>query len=192
MFDSTFRQSRYSHTAIALHWLVALLLPVQLALGWYMLSIEEQPGSEWYFALHISIGLTIALLVAVRIFWRMRHPAPPLPSHLPAWQTRVAGFSHWLLYAALVLVPLTGYVGASFGGDAIAFYGLALPTWIPKDEASKELLFNAHATFAWALVGLVTLHTGAAAKHLLLDKNGIFGRMWPGRSRHTPNNAVRR
>ena len=76
MFDSTVHQSRYGNTAIALHWLVALLLPIQLALGWYMLSIEEQPGSEWYFALHISIGLTIALLVVLRIFWRMRHPAP--------------------------------------------------------------------------------------------------------------------
>ena len=129
---------RYSNIAIGLHWLIALLIPIQLGLGWYMLSIEEQPGSESYFALHISIGLTIALLVASRIFWRMRQPAPPLPSHLPTGQTRVAGISHWLLYAALVLLPLTGYVGASFGGDAIGLFGLALRARLARRPAGLQ------------------------------------------------------
>ena len=46
----------YSSPAKLLHWTLALLLPVQIGMGWYMLSIEDQPGSGWYFALHISLG----------------------------------------------------------------------------------------------------------------------------------------
>ena len=67
LMDST---RNYTRTAIALHWLLALMIPAQIGLGWYMLSVEKEPGSETLFALHISIGLTIALLLALRVVWR--------------------------------------------------------------------------------------------------------------------------
>ena len=59
----------YSQVAILLHWIVALLLVVMVALGWYMTSIEDQPGSIWYFDLHKSIGLVFALLVVASWIW---------------------------------------------------------------------------------------------------------------------------
>ena len=62
---------RYGRIAMALHWLMALFLPTQVALGWYMLSIEDKPGSSWYFALHVSLGLTLVALVALRVAWRL-------------------------------------------------------------------------------------------------------------------------
>lgn len=54
---------KYSGPAIFFHWAIAVLIPVMVGLGWYMMSIEEQPGSPWYFNLHKSLGLTVALLV---------------------------------------------------------------------------------------------------------------------------------
>ena len=68
---------RYGGTAVTLHWVIALLLPAMAALGWYMMSIEEQAGSNWYFELHKSIGIVVALLVVssvVWIVWRRRQP----------------------------------------------------------------------------------------------------------------------
>jgi cytochrome b561 len=143
-----------------------------------MLSIEERPGSDWYFALHISTGLTIALLVMLRLVWRAyRHP-PALPAHLSGWKARIAGANHRLIYAALVLLPLTGYLGTSFGGGPVSIFGLLLPAFITKNESLKELLFSAHGVIAWALVALVAFHIAAAAKHWSIDRDGVSKRMW--------------
>ena len=85
---------RYSRPAMFFHWGLALLIPIQIGLGWYMVSIEEQPGSGWYFALHISLGLTAALLVALRSVGRRANPPNPLTGAMPAWQLKAARTSH--------------------------------------------------------------------------------------------------
>lgn len=168
----------YSQPAKFLHWSLALLLPIQIGMGWYMLSIEDQPGSGWYFALHISLGLTAALLVALRIGWRLHHAPPAAPPELARWQRRAARSSHALLYVLMVLMPLTGYLGAAFGGEAMSYFGVPLPAWVTKNEGLKEPLFTAHSIIAWALVGMIVLHVLAAFKHLVINKDTLFRRMW--------------
>ena len=76
----------YGKPAIFLHWLLAVLLSAMAALGWYMLSIEDQPGSGWYFDLHKSVGITVLVLVGLRLLWRLRHTPQRLPSSVPVWQ----------------------------------------------------------------------------------------------------------
>lgn len=168
----------YSQPAKFLHWILALLLPIQIGMGWYMLSIEDQPGSGWYFALHISLGLTAALLVALRIGWRLHQAPPAAPPELAGWQRRAARSSHALLYVLMVLMPLTGYLGAAFGGEAMSYFGVPLPAWVTKNEGLKEQLFTVHSIMAWALVGMIALHVLAALKHVLIDKDTVFRRMW--------------
>ena len=164
---------------MVLHWLPALLLPIQVALGWYMLSIEDQPGSAWYFALHLSIGLTIAALVALRVVRRLGHAPPSLPASVSLWEAKCARVSHLLLYIVMVLLPVTGYLGASVSGDPMSYFGLPLPAWSAKNEALKELFFGAHSVIAWMLLVLVAVHVLGAVKHLVKDKDGVFWRMWP-------------
>lgn len=172
-------RGRYSAPAIFFHWSVALLIPILVGLGWYMLSIEEQPGSLWYFNLHKSLGLTVAVLVLLRLGWRMGHPPAAFPDVLRGWQRIAARFSHGALYLMMVLMPLTGYLGAAFSGDGVAFFGLPMPDWSSKNDALKEQLFAAHSTIAWILVGLITVHVAAAFKHLWINKDGVFQRMLP-------------
>ena len=73
--------SRYNGVAIALHWIVAALVFAQLTLGWWMIEIPNEPPGQQapWFNLHKSVGLTIGMLVLVRLGWRMKHPAPALP-----------------------------------------------------------------------------------------------------------------
>ena len=144
-----------------------------------MVSIEDEPGSGWYFALHISLGLTAALLLAMRLMWRVRQAPPVLPGTVPAWQAKAARISHALLYTLLVLMPLTGYLGAAFSGEALGYFGLPLPRWSAKNEALKEQFFTAHSLIAWLLVAMIAMHIGASLKHLLIDKDTVFRRMWP-------------
>ena len=170
---------RYSSLSIFFHWSLALLVPVQIGMGWYMLSIEDQPGSGWYFALHISLGLTAALLIALRLMWRARKAPPELPPEVPAWQIKWARISHAVLYTLMLLMPLTGYVGATLSGEAMHYFGLPLPSWSAKDQVLKEQLFTAHSFIAWMLVSVIAIHVGGAFKHLLIDKDAVFRRMWP-------------
>lgn len=171
--------SCYSRPALFFHWVLAALIPFQIGLGWYMLSIEGTPGSALYFALHVSLGLTAAVLIALRLLWRMRHRPLALPRTIPRWQAKTAVLTHVSMYVFLLVIPVTGYLGAAFSGEPLAYFGLALPAWFGANDALKEQVLTVHGTVAWMLVALIVLHVGSAFKHLLMDHDGVFGRMWP-------------
>src|SRR5450631_1144343 len=122
--------ARYSTTAIALHWIVALAVAAQIAFGWWMQEIPKLPVGPRVNAynLHKSIGMSILLLMLVRLAWRASHPPPALPA-MPAWQVLAARINHWLLYACLFVQPVTGYLGSVFSGYPVRFFGVLLPTW---------------------------------------------------------------
>lgn len=170
---------RYGNPAIFLHWILALLITFLVGLGWYMMSVEEDPGSGWLFRLHISIGITAAVLIVLRVYWRVGHVPASLPSSLPIWQARASHYTHKLLYLLLILMPTTGYLGASFSGNAVTYFGIATPTWASKNDLLKEQFFTIHTWIAWILVVAVAIHVLAALKHLWIDKDGVFQRMWP-------------
>jgi cytochrome b561 len=169
---------RYAAPAILFHWISAIFFPGMIALGWYMMSIEESPGSDWYFNLHKSLGLIIALLVLLRAAWRIGHRPHPLPVGTPQWQARASRLTHWLLYAAMIAMPLVGIIGSLYSKKGIALFGLQLPQWFTPNHDVAEFFFSAHSFIAWILVGLIALHVLAALKHLVIDKDGVFQRMW--------------
>jgi cytochrome b561 len=186
-------QQRYGTVAIALHWLIAALVFCQIYLGWWMIEIPKYPvgvRASW-FNLHKSIGLTIALLVVLRLAWRLRHPPPPLPAWLPRWQARAAGINHFLLYAALLLQPLAGYLGSSFSGYPIKYFGISVPGWGWESPALKELMSDVHLLLAWAVTILVLIHVAAALTHLV-KRDGIFQRMLPRASAPAAAEAAQR
>jgi cytochrome b561 len=168
----------YRRPAIALHWLLAALITGMVGLGWWMMTIEKQPEGPFYFDLHRSFGLLVFALVVLRILWRLAHRPEPLPASLPRWQVGLSALTEGLLYACMVVLPVTGYLGASHSRSAVKLFGLVLPAWTTPDRASSHLFFNIHAFTVWILVGLVALHAIGGLKHLLLDRDGVFQRMW--------------
>ena len=104
----TVSKRAYAPLAILLHWTLAILIIGTIALGWYIISLGRDPAAEWYVGRHQSIGLIIAALVLVRLAWRLGHKPPPLPGSVPGWQVKAANISHKLLYAAIVIMPLSG------------------------------------------------------------------------------------
>src|SRR4051794_30747339 len=111
------RSHRYTPTAIALHWIIAIAVVVQFSWGWAMQAIAKQPPGlrADAFNVHKSIGLTTLALMLLRALGRGRHRAPPLPA-MPAWQARLAQVTHLTLYVALFVMPLAGYLGSVFSG----------------------------------------------------------------------------
>lgn len=170
---------RYGAVAIALHWTIALLALAQLTLGWWMIGLPDKTGvqRDW-FNLHKSFGLTIGVLMLVRLAWRLARPAPPVPRSLPRWQALAARLNHRLLYAALLVQPLLGYLGSSFTSYPVKYFGLTLPNWGWSSPSIKAVCSAAHLGLACLIVVLIALHIGAALAHLA-RRDGVFERMWP-------------
>jgi cytochrome b561 len=172
---------RYSTAAVFLHWVLAALIAFMAGLGWFMMTVEKEPGGERFFDLHKSIGLIVFTLVLLRLLWRLFHKPQPLPSAVPRWQVVLSELVQWLLYAMMVLLPLTGILGASYSRAGLAFFGTELPRWVTPDRDTAHQLFEVHSILVWVTVGLLVLHVVGGLKHLLIDKDQVFARMWPAR-----------
>ncbi|MEO8739360.1 MAG: cytochrome b [Casimicrobiaceae bacterium] len=170
---------RYTTTAIVLHWVIALAVIAQIIFGWWMQEIPKLPVGPRVnaFNLHKSIGMSILLLMVMRLTWRATHPPPELPA-MPAWQLHAAHMHHWLLYACLFVQPATGYLGSIFSGYPVRFYGVVLPAWAARNDAMKDLMSSVHLVMSWILVAAIVIHVLAALKHHVIDRDGLLRRMW--------------
>ncbi len=175
---------RYSKVAIFLHWLIGVLIVLMIGLGLYMVEIPKgTPDRAVYFNLHKSIGFTIALLVLVRLLWRVRHTPPALPAAMSKTMVAMAKLSHVLLYVCMVLMPLSGFAGSQFNKYGVTVFGLfKIPPLATESKQMYELLQSIHETTADVFIALMVIHVLAALKHLVVDKDGVFQRMLPGKS----------
>jgi cytochrome b561 len=153
----------------------------QFTWGWWMQTIPKQPPGlrADAFNFHKSVGLTILALMTLRLAWRLLHRAPPLPP-MPRWQAALARATHGGLYAALLVQPLAGYLGSVFSGYPVKYFGMTLPAWGARHDALKDLLSGVHLTVSWIIATLVLLHVAGAAKHALVDRDGLLRRMGLG------------
>ena len=170
----------YDRTTAAFHWIVGGAIVAQFALGWWMLDVPKDPPGvrAGWFNLHKSIGITLAALVVLRLLWRMTYPGPALPGSLPRMQRRAASWTHRALYACMLAMPLSGYLGSSFSGYPIKVFGSSLPHWGWGWPAVKTLMSSVHLGAAWCLAILVGVHVAAALWHAL-RRDALMRRMWP-------------
>lgn len=172
---------RYTKVAIALHWILALGILLQIWLGFSLDDIPRgSPERTGWVNFHKSTGITLAGLILARLAWRLAHRPPPLPATLPAWERTAARASHALLYACMIGAPLAGYVASNFSKYGIKYFNLVLlPPWGVDDKAIYAVFNTAHKALALALAGLILLHVAAALKHAFIDRDGVMRRMWP-------------
>lgn len=176
--------ARYPRQAVILHWIVALLILALLASGWYMVDIPKNtPERAFFFNLHKSIGIIAAIVIAAMIVWRLKNEVPPLPATMSGWERMAAALNHRLFYVFMVLVPAAGYLTSSFSKYGPKLFGIPLPHWGWEDAALRGGFAMVHRVTALVFAVLIALHIAAALKHLLLDKDGVFQRMMPGRSK---------
>jgi cytochrome b561 len=180
--------ARYTRTAAALHWLLALLLLVNVALG---LSVERLPDA-WVRPVidtHKSIGITALGLVLLRVLWRASHRPPPLPQAYAVWERRASHATHALLYLVMLALPLSGWLHDSAWKDAathpMRWFGLfewprvsvimALPP--AMKEGLHDAFGTAHTVAGYTLYALLALHVTGALKHQWVDRQQELQRM---------------
>ena len=173
--------------AIALHWLVAIAIFGSFALGTYMADLPLSPQKLKFYSWHKWAGVTIFLLVAIRLGWRLSHRPPALPAGMPTWQRQVAAATHVLLYVLMIVIPLTGWLMSSAKGFQTVWFGvLPLPDLLAKNEDLGKLLAEVHELLNWSMAALVVAHVGAALKHHFMDRDDVLTRMLPFLRNPTP------
>lgn len=175
-------QGRYTRTAIVLHWLVLALLVAQYAIGWTMPHIGRNTPVTTLISLHFSIGVLILGVIVVRLIWRIIHGEPASEAGIPPWQVHSARVIHRLLYLLLIVVPLLGWVNASYRGMPITLFGLVhVPQLAGVHAAGWGWTGDIHTLVAeYAILPLVGLHVAAALYHYFIRRDRVLQRMLPG------------
>lgn len=170
--------SKYNAGARGFHWATALLILGLLPAGFYMVAMEFSPLKLQIYGLHKSLGLTVLILAIFRILWRgFFKPPSSLDTH-KAWEKALSKTIHIVLYIAIVLMPLSGWVMSSAGDFPVTFFGLFdVPKIVPKNENIFETSRSVHEILGFIIVGCVGLHIMGALKHHLIDKDATLSRM---------------
>lgn len=170
---------QYGATAKVFHWLIVALLVAQYLIGWLMPDIHRgmKPGAAMTF--HISIGITILVLIVLRLAWRLAHPVAP-ESSLPPWQRLSSEAVHWLLYAIVLATTISGWLFASFRGWSVSFFYLApMPMLSSDNAAAGKAIDGLHQAMGWSLLVLIGVHVAAALTHLFIYRDRVMHRMLP-------------
>ncbi|RZJ89684.1 MAG: cytochrome b [Chryseobacterium sp.] len=172
--------AHFNITARILHWLMAAIILAMIFVGLGMMtSLTWRP---WLLDLHIPLGIAILLLVVIRLINRLSFTVPKLPASMSGFQSKAAGTLHWLLYAMMLALPLTGWAQLSAGGFLIKLFpGINLPSILPQSPFLYALLHDAHSVMAWLLFLMVVGHLSAALLHAWAYRDGIFSSITWGR-----------
>lgn len=189
----------YTKTAKILHWLIAILIFGMFALGWFMADIpkeapkqmvfdlfdlgifnwpvtEEISPRSFYFNVHKSFGVTIFALILIRIFWRITHQPPAILTTYKAWESKLATVAHRLLYALMLILPLSGVIMAVYSKYGIKWFGVNFIKGL--DNNPMRLIFkNVHEIIGLILVTIIVIHILGALKHKFIDKDETLNRM---------------
>ena len=192
--------TKYTNVAIVLHWLIGIAILFMFVLGWFMTELpketpkttsfdifnlglitwgveEEQSQRSFYFNLHKSVGLSLLMLIVLRMYWRFTHRPPAFLNSMKLWEKRLAKATHHSLYLLMFLIPLSGIIMSAGSKYGIKWFGIKV---IPgfDDKAIRELFYEFHEIFGLLLLLILILHILGAVKHFIVDKAGTLRRMW--------------
>jgi cytochrome b561 len=174
------RNGVYDPVARTCHWLIFVLVTVQVLTGWIMPEIRPTTPQNGLVDWHLSIGAVLMLVVVLRLLWRALSPTP-LATTLAPWERKLAELAHTLLYVLLLLIPVLGWAAAGYFGYTVRLFGvIALPALADTTMQWAHEAGDIHAVLANVLLGLVGLHVLGALWHYFVRRDRVLQRMIPG------------
>lgn len=170
---------QYKPIVVAIHWLTALLVLIQIVIGFQFADMPKGPARLDALTWHKTVGVTILLLALIRLGVRLMNPPPPFPHDVPKWESTAAVWMHRLFYFLILALPLTGLAAVSkqaVGGMTDLQFGLRFPV-VPIPA-----LGEVHVLLVWSLIVLLVIHVGAALKQQFFDRGEVADRMPPFRA----------
>lgn len=172
----------YGSVARWLHWLIALMVILMLCGGLLFSYLPKSDFRNTLMFVHKSTGVTLLILMFVRLLWRWANPYPQLPNTMHLFEKITARTVHLLFYLLLIIMPLTGLVMSMAAGYPVPFWGVISIHWsfIPTDKLLAHWMKSWHLYLAWTIFIFIVLHTFAALIHQLFYKDNVLTRMWRG------------
>ncbi|PTU30736.1 cytochrome b [Stenotrophobium rhamnosiphilum] len=172
-----------SYTGIAktLHWLVFALMSGAFTVGFYMHDLPLSPSKLQLVSWHKWTGVTIFVLVLLRLTWRLMNPPPALPTHMSKLERGAAEGMHRVLYILMLAMPLSGWLMSSAKGIQTVWFGvIPLPDLLYKSPPLGKALSEVHEALGFIILAFVAVHVLAAFKHHFIDRDDVLARMVPG------------
>ncbi len=182
------RENRYSPVGLAFHWIIAALVFFQLGWGWHAARLPAGYGKIAAYELHTQTGLLILVITLARMGWRMVVPGPQNDADKPGWQSTAAHVTHYVFYASLIGLPISGWAmwSATAQEQPLSLAGVLPWPALPFQELPGALRWRiedwagvAHLGFVITLLVLIPVHVGAALKHHLWDRDDSLVGMLP-------------
>lgn len=177
-------EERYGAVTKFFHWTIALLILCLLAVGLYMTHADKSTAIFKYYDLHKSTGIIVGLLACCRVLWHFYSHTPQFERTVKPWERNLAHLTHYLLYFAMLAMPLSGWFFSSARRGPVHVFGLfdapqPFDMQDPKIKAYAEWAENFHDVMAYILIGIICLHVAGALKHFIIDRDKTLQRMLP-------------
>jgi len=177
------KNTHYSYGSISkfFHWIIFILIFGVIIYG-FVLDDFPKAWKPVGYNIHKIIGLTIFVLMVLRLIWTLMNPKPKLPGSIPLWQIAVERLVHFGFYVVLLAMPIVGWVMATAAGKPPKLFGYSLNLPIDPDKVLARQMSFTHTILAYVIIAMVLLHVGAALKHHFVNKDNVLRRMMPGKN----------
>jgi cytochrome b561 len=182
--------ARYPLRTRILHWVTAVLVFSMLFIGFVMVnSIGSYAALR---SIHMTLGVTVLVIVVLRVANRLTHRAPKLPDTVGWFEHKLVVGSELMMYGLLLAQPLVGWAMVSATGKPVEVFGsLHLPRIAPFNADLYFVLRQTHSLLAFVLVAVIALHVSAVLLHTLTLRDGMLSRMaFALRRRDAPTNSA--
>lgn len=174
----------YGSVAHFFHWLIFLLVLIMVPVGFTMGNISDKALRGEVVNIHKLIGVLILLLMLLRLLWALMNVKPSLPFQTPTWQRMAERTMHIALYLGLIIMPLSGLIGAVAAGHPPRLGDLSIKLPIAQNKTLAEFAFDfVHKPLAWILIVLISIHILAALYHHFIKRDDVLRRMLTSRQR---------
>lgn len=170
--------TKFHPLLIALHWLMLLLIAaIYITMEFSDIFPKGSAERGLMKTTHFSLGISVLLLVVVRIAVRISTKVPPIIPAPNAMQDKLAKLMHLALYVFMIAMPLVGWLILSAHGKSVPFFGMTLPPLIPANEGLDDVLHELHEIGGNIGYFLIAAHAAAGLFHHYKLKDNTLLRM---------------
>ena len=167
--------AEYGLISKLLHWISALLLFVQIPLGFYLVDLDFGTERINLENIHITIGLSIFYLVILRLLYKSLNPTPKLGPSVFTGHKFLAKLNHVLLYVTILSITISGILKKLFNGETLTIFYKKIQ--IQDNFELGELFYDIHVVSNYVLIGLIIIHILAVIVHKLFFDDNLLKKM---------------